>query len=92
MVALAVLVAVTALLACAAVFVASRQEKALRARMRSDVIVTLKSGDSFSGVMFDRDALTVVLRNAVDLRPQAPVPVDGELLIRWAEVAYVQLP
>jgi hypothetical protein len=42
--------------------------------------------------MFERDALVLVLRDAVDLQPNAPVPVDGELLVRWAEVAYVQLP
>jgi small nuclear ribonucleoprotein (snRNP)-like protein len=69
-----------------------KREAALQGRMRREVIVTLKTGESFSGVMFERDAVVMVLRNAVDLQPNAPVPVDGELLVRWAEVAYVQLP
>lgn len=69
-----------------------RSERALQGRMRREVIVTLHSGESFSGVLFDRDALVLVLRNAVHLQPQANVPVDGELLVRWAEVAYVQSP
>jgi small nuclear ribonucleoprotein (snRNP)-like protein len=69
-----------------------KRESALQGRMRREVIVTLKTGESFSGVMFERDAVVMVLRNAVDLQPNAPVPVDGELLVRWAEVAYVQLP
>ncbi len=69
-----------------------RSEAALQARVRRDVIVTLHDGQSFSGVLFDRDTVCLILRNAIDLQPQASVPVDGELLIRWAEVAYVQLP
>lgn len=69
-----------------------RHEQALRSRICHEVIVTLKTGESFSGILFDRDALVMVLRSAADLQPQAPVPVDGELLIRWENVAYVQLP
>lgn len=69
-----------------------RHEMALRTRMKRDVIVTLHSEQSFSGVLFERDTVCLVLRNAVHLQPQGQTPVDGELLVRWAEVAYVQLP
>lgn len=92
---IAALVALVAVVVLGAVFLVlerRRSERVLQARMSNEVIVTLKSGDSFSGVMYERDALCLVLRNAVDLQPQAPVPVDGELLVHWAEVAYVQLP
>jgi small nuclear ribonucleoprotein (snRNP)-like protein len=90
--ALAALVAVAVLAAVLWTVEHRKAENALRGRMRRAVIVTLKTGESFSGVMFERDALVLVLRDAVDLQPNAPVPVDGELLVRWAEVAYVQLP
>jgi small nuclear ribonucleoprotein (snRNP)-like protein len=69
-----------------------RSASALQSRMRSDVIVTLKTGASFAGVLYERDALVMVLRQAVDLQPNNPVPIDGELLVRWAEVDFVQLP
>lgn len=67
----------------------------LRQRLRRQVIVTLKSGEAFSGVLFEVDAETIVLRNA-----QAPeagprgttIGVDGELLILRPDVAFMQLP
>lgn len=90
--ALAALVALVALLAAGWVLERRRSERALQSRMRQRVIVTTKTGESFSGVMFERDALMLVLRDAVHLQPNAQVPVDGELLVPWAEVAYVQSP
>lgn len=67
----------------------------LRQRLRRKVIVTLKSGDAFSGVLFEVDPESIVLRDV-----EAPgagtrgatVPVDGELLILRCDVAYMQLP
>lgn len=64
-------------------------------RCRRKVLVTLKTGEAFSGVLYaaDRDAL--VLRDAVALAygPRSEnVPVEGEAVILRADVAYMQLP
>lgn len=70
-------------------------KRLLRQRLRRRVIVTLKSGEAFSGVLFEVDSESIVLRDV-----QAPgagergatVPVDGELLILRSDVAFMQLP
>lgn len=69
-----------------------RSDSLIRARMRTDVNVTLKSGDEFQGVLYEQDRRVLVLRSATQHLPQAVIPVDGELLIRWDDVAYIQKP
>lgn len=66
--------------------------RVLRNRLRSRVIVTLKGGASFRGVLFDADSQAVVLRDVEHLgdRP-GPNPVDGELVVLTADVLYLQL-
>jgi small nuclear ribonucleoprotein (snRNP)-like protein len=66
--------------------------RSLRGRMRADIIVTLKAGQSFAGVLFETDRRLIVLRDATELQVQATVPVDGELIVRWDDVAYIQKP
>lgn len=66
-----------------------RLESCVRGRLRDHVVVTLKSGETFSGVLFEADRSTVVLVRA---EAQPDVPVDGELLLRWSEISYVQRP
>lgn len=56
--------------------------------------MTTKAGVTFRGVLFEQDGRTLVLRNAEALgvgEDRRNVQVDGELLLLWAEVAYVQL-
>ena len=70
-----------------------RSQRCLRGRYRSSVIVTLKSGLAFRGVLFDADAGTVVLRKAEAMDGQnAPLPVDGEVLLLRSEIEFVQRP
>jgi small nuclear ribonucleoprotein (snRNP)-like protein len=65
----------------------------LRNRLRSHVIITLKAGQSFRGVLYDHDRDALVLRNTEHLEGQGgPTPVDGELLVLIADVAFIQLP
>lgn len=63
-------------------------------RVRSTVIVTLKGGTSFRGVLFDHDKDAIVLRNTEHLVEGAdrPTPVDGELVVLLADVLFLQLP
>jgi len=63
--------------------------------MRRQVIVTLKTGEAFAGILYDVDKELLVLRKATML--DAPNPgdiaqVDGEVLVLREEVAYLQLP
>lgn len=71
-----------------------RSQRCIRGRYRSTVIVTLKSGTAFRGVLFDADSGSLVLRNAEMLGQgvKAPVPVDGEVLMQLGEVEFLQRP
>lgn len=71
------------------------EPSALDRLTRERVLVTLKSGVGFDGVLFSQDDRTWILRqveavgageNGVNL------PVDGELLVFVADIAYVQRP
>lgn len=71
------------------------QKQTLRSRRRRRVLVTLKSGESFAGVLAEADAAAVVLREAVAVAagPRGDdAVVDGELLVLTPDVAYVQFP
>lgn len=67
------------------------RDRLMRSRVRDRVVVTLKAGGTFRGVLFDADARSLVLRDAEVVAPSdRPVPVDGELLVARADVAYFQ--
>ena len=64
-------------------------------RRRRRVLVTLKTGEAFSGVLFAVDRDAIVLREAVAVAYGARsenVAVDGEALILRPDIAYLQLP
>lgn len=66
----------------------------LQQRRARKVIVTLKSGDAFDGLLFATDGDALVLREATALaygRQQENVIVEGEALILRADVAYMQV-
>ncbi len=70
-------------------------KKLLRLHLRHRAIVTLKTGDSFSGVLFDADSEAIILREAEALgagEKRTNLAVDGEVLILREDLAYIQLP
>lgn len=72
-----------------------RTSRLLRSRLRRKVIVTLRSGDSFGGVLWEADSHAFVVREAVLYGAGAnrtPLGVDGEVLLLAEDVLYVQLP
>ena len=73
-------------------FWSHRAGRVLRLRFNKAVIVTLKSGAAFQGVLFDSDPEAVVLRNSQALGNGPSVAVDGELLILKADIATLQRP
>lgn len=59
---------------------------------RETVIVNLKSGRAFRGVLWQRTGGFVVLKRAELLKErQAPVPVDGEVLVPFGDVEFMQV-
>lgn len=72
-----------------------KRSRILTARLREHVVVTLKSGQSFSGILYSHDDKVLVLRDveALSTSQENPtVPVDGELLLQWSNVDWVQKP
>lgn len=93
-----IVLAVVLLVVTAALLVLSRYwttNRIMRLRHRRTVIVTLRSGHAFRGVLFDSDLTALVLRNAEAL-PGPPAPasvlVDGEVIILSSEVEFIQRP
>lgn len=69
------------------------RDSLLRDRLRERFVVTLVTGESFTGLLGEVDDRTVVLLDASVLRPDgAALPVDGELILRRDAVAYMQKP
>lgn len=58
-------------------------------RRRRRVVVTLKSGDGFSGVLAGVDRYALALRDAEKLG-DPNVPVDGEVIVQLADLKYAQ--
>ena len=72
-----------------------RGSRLFRSRLHDQVLVTLKDGSAFSGVLFDEDGKAVVIRNAEAVgagENKANLPVDGEVLVLLADVAFIQRP
>lgn len=67
----------------------------LEERLRRRVIVTLRDGAAFGGVLFDADARAWVLRDAAAIgvgEHRSNLVVDGELVVLVDRIAYVQIP
>lgn len=66
----------------------------LSERLRRRVIVTLHSGETFTGVLWQEDERAWVLRSAgmFDAPNGQVTPVDGEVVILTENVAYAQTP
>lgn len=71
------------------------RSRILSSRFRERVLVTLKSGKSFAGILYSCDKTALVLRDASALgqgRNNADLPVDGEIIALLSEVDYIQRP
>ena len=65
----------------------------LRRRKLKLFVVTLKTGESFRGVLWQKDSEAWVLRATEVLRAgEHSLPVDGELIILTANIAYANRP
>lgn len=69
--------------------------RVIKTRLRDKVLVTTKDGAAFAGVLFEADDKALVLRQAEALGAaddKSNVPLDGEVLILLADVAFIQKP
>lgn len=65
----------------------------LRDRVRSTIVVTLKTGQTYRGVLLELDHHVLVLCSAEVLSADGEhLAVDGELLILRPDIAYMQRP
>lgn len=98
MTALLVVAILLAPVTCTALVLATRRwwhsahgELAIRAKR--EVIVTLKTGETFTGALYASDRDCLVLRNAeaIGFGPDSRnAPVQGEAVLLRSNVAYVQ--
>lgn len=68
-----------------------RADSVLRRRQRAQMMVTLKDGTTFRGVLTDHDRRTIVLASVEHLSDATTrVPVDGEVVLQLSDVKYTQ--
>lgn len=96
MIALAALILAAGAIAVALLVTrAPKPESLLDGLSREKVVVTLKSGATFSGVLYQFDQRALILHNTQALGAGARgdhLPVDGELFVFLSDVDYLQRP
>jgi hypothetical protein len=69
------------------------RSRVITSRLRERVVVTLKTGDAFSGVLFSHDSKALVLRESEALgagERRTNLALDGEIIVLLPDVAYIQ--
>lgn len=72
-----------------------RTSRLLRKRLLHRVVVTLKNGQSFEGLLHEADGHAWFLRDASAVgmgERQTNLPLDGEIVLLVAEIAFAQRP
>ena len=69
-----------------------RADRLLQHLLKERFVITLRSGESFDGLLADVDVKTVRLVNGWALDGKDRVSVDGDLFIPRAEIIYMQKP
>lgn len=71
------------------------RSRILSSRFRERVVVTTKGGESFDGILYSADRTALVLRQAAAVgagENKTNLPLDGELIVLLADVAFLQRP
>lgn len=69
-----------------------RKDRLLKKMILERFVVTLRSGESFDGLLADADTKTIRLVSSFALSGKDRVSVDGELFIPRSEITYLQRP
>jgi small nuclear ribonucleoprotein (snRNP)-like protein len=69
-------------------------DRLMRGQERHEVVVTMRSGATYKGVLFEADSRSLILRNAEAWghNGDGRTAVDGELLLARADVEFLQRP
>jgi hypothetical protein len=70
----------------------ARPDRLIRQVLRDRFVVTLRSGESFDGLLLDADDKTLHMVDAHALEANTRLKVDGDLYLPRLEVAYMQRP
>lgn len=70
----------------------ARRDGLIRQCLRERFVLTLKTKETFEGLLLDADEKTVILADAYALDGSSRLSVDGRLYIPRAEVSYMQRP
>lgn len=70
----------------------NRRDSLVRQSLRERFIFTLRSSESFDGLLLDADDKTIRVGDAYALQGSSRIAVDGELYLPRAELAYMQKP
>lgn len=71
------------------------RSRVLTSRFRDRVLVTLKTGETFDGILYSADKAALVLRQVSAVGQgdnKTDLPLDGELILLLADVAWLQRP
>jgi small nuclear ribonucleoprotein (snRNP)-like protein len=60
--------------------------------VKATVVVSLKSGSAFRGVLFEADDRALVLKNAEKSEAGKLIPVDGEVVVLRDDIDFLQRP
>lgn len=69
------------------------RSRVLSSRLRERVVVTTKRNEVFTGILFSTDSTALVLRHAEAVgegEKRTDLPLDGELIVLLADVAFIQ--
>lgn len=71
------------------------RSRVLSSRFRERVLVTTKDGATFDGILYSADKAALVLRQAAAVgqgENKTNLPLDGEIIVLLADVAWLQKP
>jgi hypothetical protein len=68
------------------------RDSIVRRSLRERFVFTIRSGESFDGLLIEADERTFRLADAWAIDGKNRVRVDGELFLPRAEVSYLQRP
>lgn len=68
----------------------ARRDRLLREHLRERFVVTLKTGETFDGLLDDHDESNIALIDPYAITGDGRASVDGSLYLPRAQIAYMQ--
>lgn len=68
------------------------KDRLLKRLLRERFVITLRSGESFDGLLVDADERTVRLVDSFALDGSQRARVDGDIFLPRSEIVYLQKP